>query len=148
MAGIRLGETAPAFEVKTLGGKTLSAKALHGKVVIVSFWATWCGPCRQEMPALEAYYKAHAKDGLEIVAISMDDPNKDAKVRQVMTPYSFHGVLQRDAKVTGYGHVWQLPMAFVIGRDGKVRMDGSQKVTVFDAASLEQIVTPLLKAKA
>ena len=145
--GIKLGQAAPGFEVKTLDGKTLSAHALRGKVVILSFWATWCGPCRQEMPALEAYYKAHAAQGLEIVAISMDDPNKDAMVRQVMSSYSFPAVLQRQAKVMDYGHVLALPMAFVIGRDGTLRMDGSQKVAAFDAASLDQIVTPLLKSK-
>jgi cytochrome c biogenesis protein CcmG/thiol:disulfide interchange protein DsbE len=144
LAGVTTGKPAPLFEIKTLSDGTLGSQSLVGKVVILSFWATWCGPCRLEMPALEAYYAAHENEGLEVIAVSMDDPGQDKMVRDIMAKYSFASAFQREAKIKGYGRIWSLPMAFVIDRKGILRHDGSRKAAVFDAQSLEKIVTPLL----
>ncbi len=148
MAGNLTGKAAPKLTAKTLTGQTFDTTAARGKVVIVSFWATWCAPCQAEMPALEAYYQAHKADGLELVAISMDDPIKDKAVARIMKPYTFPGAHGRDAKYDGYGHVNFLPVAFVIDRAGVVRWDGNAQPNpvAFDAKSLDATVTPLLKA--
>ncbi len=148
-AGNLTGKPAPKLTVKTLDGQTFDTSAARGKVVIVSFWATWCAPCQAEMPALQAYYQAHKAEGLELVAISLDDPNKDKAVARVMKPYSFPGAHGRDAKYDGYGHVGFLPVAFIIDRSGVIRWDGNAQPNpvAFDAKTLEATVTPLLRAR-
>ncbi len=142
------GKPAPKLTVKTLNGQTFDTGAARGKVIIVSFWATWCAPCQAEMPALEAYYKAHKAEGLELVAISMDDPAKDKAVARLMASHTFPGAHGRDAKYDGYGHIGFLPVAFVIDRAGIVRWDGNAQAqpVAFDAQSLDATVTPLLHA--
>ena len=148
-AAANVGQPAPKLTVKTSDGKTFDTTSERGKVVIVSFWATWCAPCRAEMPALDAYYKAHKSEGLDLVAISMDDPNKDKAVARIMAAYSFPGGHGRDAKYDGYGHVGFLPVAFIIDRGGVIRWDGNAQPNpvALDAAKLEATVTPLLKAR-
>src|SRR5215469_8863506 len=91
------GEAAPALRAKLLDGTTVSLAADSGKVVVVNMWATWCAPCREEMPALDAYYRAHRDEGLVLVALSMDDPKDEAKVREMTHGYSFPIGLARDA---------------------------------------------------
>src|SRR5208282_3739180 len=83
------GEAAPAIRAKLLDGTTVSLAEDAGKVVVVNMWATWCAPCREEMPALDAYYRAHRDEGLVLVALSMDDPKDEAKVRAMTKGYSF-----------------------------------------------------------
>jgi cytochrome c biogenesis protein CcmG/thiol:disulfide interchange protein DsbE len=141
---IKEGEAAPGLDAKLLGGKAFSLAAEKGKVVVVNFWATWCEPCRAEMPALDAYYKQHKAEGLEVVAISMDQPGDDEKVREVMRAFSFDAGLGREASFRGYGRIWRLPLTFVIDRRGVLRKDGWYGKAGIDQPMLEQTVTPLL----
>ena len=141
------GKPAPAFSAKLLDGSNFDLAAKRGHVVIVSFWATWCGPCRQEMPALQAYYQRHHAEGLDLVAISMDDPGKDKAVRKIMAAYSFAAAMKGQAKTDGYGQVYRLPMAFIIDRNGVLRFDGTNDAQVFDARKLDAVVTPLLSGR-
>lgn len=142
------GKPAPKLTAATLDGQTFDTSAAKGKVVIVSFWATWCAPCQAEMPALDAYYQAHKAEGLQLVAISLDDPAKDKAVARIMKPYSFPGAHGRDSHFDAYGHPAFLPVAYVIDRSGVVRWDGAAQAqpVAFDAKSLDATVTPLLKA--
>jgi cytochrome c biogenesis protein CcmG/thiol:disulfide interchange protein DsbE len=140
------GSPAPPVEAKLLDGANLAPADYSGKVLVVNFWATWCGPCRAEMPALEAFYERHRGEGLEVVAISMDDPKDEAKVREVMRAYTFPAALGRDAKVKGYGRIWRLPLTFVIDRPGVLRKDGWYGDPGLDLTLLEKTVTPLLAA--
>jgi len=144
---IKEGEAAPALEAKLLDGRSFSLAAESGKVVIVNFWATWCEPCRAEMPALDAYYQKHKDEGLEVVAISMDQPSDDAKVREVMRAFHFDAGLGRDAHFHGYGRIWRLPLTFVIDRKGVLRKDGWYGDPGIDLPLLDKIVTPLLSTK-
>ncbi len=142
-----VGQPAPPFEAKLLDGHTFSSTG-SGQVVLVNFWATWCQPCRAEMPALDAYYRKHRDEGLKIVAVSMDDPADDAKVREVMRAYAFSAAFARDARFKGYGRIWRIPLTFVVDRRGVLRKDGWFGEAGIDEASLERDVTPLLKAPA
>ncbi|HAT30032.1 MAG TPA: TlpA family protein disulfide reductase [Janthinobacterium sp.] len=140
------GAPAPAVEAKTLDGKSFKLSGEMGRVVIVNFWASWCAPCRQEMPALESYYQLHKAEGLRVLAISMDEPADDATVRELMRAYGFPAALQRDADFKAYGRIWRMPMTFVIDRQGVLRKDGSVGEPKVDLPLLEKIVTPLLQA--
>jgi cytochrome c biogenesis protein CcmG/thiol:disulfide interchange protein DsbE len=144
---IEEGKPAPAFEVKLLDGNSFTLAAASGKVVIVNLWATWCGPCRAEMPALEAYYQKHKAEGLELVAISMDQPSDEPKVREVMRAFTFPAGMMRDSKFREYGRIWRIPLTFVIDRNGILRKDGWYGDPGIDLSSLEKTVTPLLTAR-
>lgn len=147
LADPRVGKPAPDFAVTTLDGGRYSANTLRGKVVLLNFWATWCLPCRAEMPTLDAYYRAHKAQGLEILAISQDEARRDDQVRKVADTVSYPVAFARDASYHGYGRIWSLPLSFVIDRSGVLRIDGSRHPFVFDAAGLERTVTPLLAQK-
>ncbi|WP_191487921.1 TlpA disulfide reductase family protein [Pseudomonas sp. FEN] len=143
---IDVGEHAPELTAKTLDGESFDLQKQDGQVVIVNFWASWCEPCREEMPAMEAYYQQHKSEGLKIIAISMDEPEDDAMVRKVMARYSYPAAFQRDAGFKGFGRVWRMPMTYVIDRHGVVRKDGSVGDPKIDRSLLDQLVSPLLAA--
>jgi cytochrome c biogenesis protein CcmG/thiol:disulfide interchange protein DsbE len=140
------GKAAPPLHAKLLDGNQFALADEAGKVVIVNLWATWCAPCRAEMPALQTYYQQHKAEGLELVAISMDEPKDEAKVREVMRAFSFPAALARDAQFKGYGRVWRLPLTFVIDRHGVLRKESWYGVPGLDVPLLEATVTPLLRA--
>jgi peroxiredoxin len=144
---IEEGKPAPAIETKLLDGTPFSLSAAAGNVVIVNFWASWCEPCREEMPALETYYEKHRAQGLKVVAISMDEPADEAKAREVMHGFTFPAALVRDANIKGYGRIWRIPLTFVIDRQGVLRKDGWHGDPKIDLPALEKTVTPLLKAQ-
>jgi thiol-disulfide isomerase/thioredoxin len=141
---IEEGKLAPALSAKLLDGKSFSTEAAKGEVVIVNFWATWCPPCRQEMPAFESYYQKHKNQGLRIIAVSIDEPAELAKVREVMRDFTFDAALEAEAQHKGYGRIWRLPLTFVIDRKGILRKDGWYGAAGIDQPLLEKIVTPLL----
>lgn len=140
------GQPAPAIHAKLLDGTVVSLADSAGKVVLVNMWATWCAPCREEMPALDAYYRQHRDQGLVLIALSMDDPKDEAKVREVTQAYSFPVGLASDADMKGYGRIWRLPLTFVVDRRGILRKDQWYGDPGLDTALLEQTVTPLLRA--
>ena len=140
------GAPAPAFEATLLNGQPFSTEAARGQVVIINFWATWCPPCRQEMPAFEHYFQKHRDQGLRLIAVSLDEPEDEAKVREVMKAYSFDAALANSARYKGYGRIWRLPLTFVIDRKGVLRKDGWYGTAGIDQPLLEKMVTPLLEA--
>ncbi|MES2295476.1 MAG: TlpA disulfide reductase family protein [Pseudomonadota bacterium] len=143
-----VGKTAPALEAKLITSEAFKLRDQLGKVVIINFWASWCAPCRQEMPALETYYRQHENEGLRVLAISMDDAQDHAAVREVMRAFSFPAAFERDADYAGYGRIWRMPMTFIIDRQGILRRDGSVGEPTVDLPTLERLVTPLLGASA
>ncbi len=141
---LRESSPAPVISGKLLNGDAFSLADQNGKVVIINFWATWCSPCWAEMVALEDYYKAHRAQGLEIIAISVDDPRDEDKVREVMQKHSFPVGLLRDFKTDGYGQVSRVPLTFVVSHRGVLLRDGRRGKPGIDLATLEWQVTPYL----
>jgi len=141
---IQEGTAAPSYDIKLMNGAYFSTAENVGKVVIMHFWATWCIPCREEMPALERYYRKHHAEGLEMVAISMDDPADAGKAHDMMKAYTFPGAFMADAQVKGYGRIWRIPLSFVIDGQGVLRRDGWYGDAGLDDAALEKNVTPYL----
>jgi thiol-disulfide isomerase/thioredoxin len=143
---IEEGKPAPAFTAKLLSGENFVATGSN-QVLLVHFWATWCEPCRKEMPAIETFYRNHRDQGLRIIAVSLDDPADDAKVSEAMKAFTFDGALGRHASYKGYGRIWRLPLSFVVDRNGILRRDGWYGEAGLDEASLEKDITPLLGVK-
>jgi cytochrome c biogenesis protein CcmG, thiol:disulfide interchange protein DsbE len=139
------GAAAPPFDAQLFDGQRFSLASQQGKVVVLNFWATWCAPCRAEMPALDAFYRKHRGEGLEIVAVSMDTPKDEATAREIMKEFAMPAAFARDASFRGYGRVWRLPLTFVVDRAGVLRKEGWYADPGLDAALLEATVTPLLK---
>lgn len=142
------GKPAPDVKATLINGQTFDLSKENGNVVIINFWATWCAPCRQEMPALDAYYRQHKGEGLRMIAISVDDPADEHVVREVMQQYAFPAAFKREANYKGYGRIWRMPMTFIVDRHGILRKDGSVGEPKVDLPMLEKIVAPLLKATA
>jgi peroxiredoxin len=114
---------APEFELPTLDGRTVSLSDYRGKkLVVVSFWASWCGPCRLEMPALRSFYERHHKtsDYFEILAISIDDTRREAEEFADVEKLPFPVLLDLRSKVADAYGVDGIPVLFVIDKYGKV----------------------------
>jgi cytochrome c biogenesis protein CcmG, thiol:disulfide interchange protein DsbE len=144
VAATEVGQPAPALTAKELGGGTFDLAALHGKVVIVNFWATWCAPCRQEMPALNAFYQQHHAQGLEMIGISADLPRERSNVVKVMKAFSYPAAMLGDADVNGFGRPESIPVTYVIAADGVVRAKFSPDETGVTEQQLDKTVLPLL----
>ena len=148
-AELRVGESAPEATLVTLDGRRLSTTALNGQVVILTFWATWCVPCRDELPLLSKYATDHAGQGLTVLGFSLDTADQLAEVRRVAQALSFPvGLLERSS-APGYGRIWRLPVSFTIDRAGRLAENGwKEKQPTWTAERLEQVVTPLLTGEA
>jgi len=111
---------APDFSLRDLNGQTLRLSDYRGKVVLLNFWATFCSPCRREMPALEALWHDYRGQGLIVLAVAADRGDPD-QVRRFIEAggYSFPVVLDADGTVRRAYEVVALPMTYIIGRDGR-----------------------------
>jgi cytochrome c biogenesis protein CcmG, thiol:disulfide interchange protein DsbE len=143
---LRVGEPAPPATLVTLDGRRLATADLLGRVVILTFWATWCGPCREELPLLSSYATQHAARGLTVLGFGLDSPEDDPrKVRQVAHSLSFPVGLLANSSAPGYGRIWRIPVNFTIDRRGRLIDNGWKgKDSTWTAERLERIVTPLL----
>lgn len=142
-APAEVGRAAPALIVPQLDGRLFDLAALHGKVVIVNFWATWCAPCRAEMPRLDAFYRRYHGRGLELLGLSVDDPSDRGAVLQVMKSFSYPGALAATARTNDFGPPLAVPITWIIDSAGivRTRLVAGNAVT---EQSLEQAVLPLL----
>jgi cytochrome c biogenesis protein CcmG, thiol:disulfide interchange protein DsbE len=138
--------TAAPFEAaRTITGAPFNAT---GEVTIVHFWATWCAPCRLEMPILDAYYRRHQAPGLAMLAVSIDQGVSARKLQDVTARFAFPVARVDDVKTPRKDIPTALPVTRVYDRSGRLvfqtRGDGR---TILDAATLERVVTPLLASR-
>lgn len=117
------GRAAPDFELKSIDGKSYKLADLRGKAVLLNFWATWCPPCKIEIPWFIELQKQYANQGLIVVGVAMDDDTNKQKVvkdfaDQMKIDYPI--LLGTDQVADQYGGVDALPTTFFIGRDGKI----------------------------
>jgi cytochrome c biogenesis protein CcmG, thiol:disulfide interchange protein DsbE len=141
----RTGDPAPPATLTTLDGEQIATRALLGNVVILTFWATWCVPCREELPLLSAYLAQHRSDGLRILGFGLDGPEHIDAVRVVAQKLTFPVGLLGDTRLPGYGRIWRIPVSFTIDRQGRLADDGwRDKHPVWTQERLDRIVTPLL----
>ncbi len=143
---LRVGRTAPPATLVQLNGQRISTSDLIGHVVILTFWATWCAPCREELPLLSEYAAQHAADGLTVLGFCLDTPDKLPEVTRIAQSLSFPVGLFGASSAPGYGRIWKLPVNFTIERQGLLVNDGwKDKAPVWTRERLEQLVTPLVK---
>jgi cytochrome c biogenesis protein CcmG, thiol:disulfide interchange protein DsbE len=143
---LQVGQPAPPAILMTLDGKRISTADLAGHVVILTFWATWCGPCRQELPLLSAYAARHSEDGLLVLGFTLDGPEDLRKVQAVAQSLSFPVGLLANSSLPGYGRIWRIPVNFTIDRQGRLIDNGwKDKDATWTLERLDRIVTPLLK---
>lgn len=112
---------APSFTLPSRSGDTVSLGQLKGKVVMLNFWASWCGPCRQEMPLLEQMHKRYSALGFTLVGVNVDENSKDAEDWLSKTPVSFPVLFDRESKVSALYDVKAMPSTVFIDRKGNVR---------------------------
>ena len=108
------------FTLKTLDGKQVSLDGLRGKVVFLNFWATWCGPCRQEMPSMEALYQRFKNSGLEFAAVDIMEKETDVGVYIKQNNLNFPIALDLDGNVSKNYRIQAVPATFIINRNGKI----------------------------
>ena len=113
---------APNFILETLDGDTLNLKDFKGKAILLNFWATWCVPCKDELPSMQKLYESLRFDGFEIIAISIDRENKE-KIKKYVKKYSltFPVLLDPSQKVRKNYYIMGLPTSYLIGSDGKLK---------------------------
>ena len=142
---LRVGAAAPAATLATLDGQRISTAQLLGSVVILTFWATWCEPCREELPLLSRYATRYREAGLKVLGFTLDTPDKLAEVRGVAQTLSFPVGFLDQSSAPGYGRIWRLPVNFTIDRRARLVVDGwKEKKPFWTAQRLEQVVVPLL----
>ena len=139
-------QKAPNFVLKDADGRTVELAKLKGKVVLVNFWATWCGPCRKEMPDFVEVYKQQKANGLEIIGVSLDEEGWDV-VRPFLKQYKINfPVVIGDGKLANaYGGIQFLPTSFLIDRNGFIV---DKHIGMLPKETLERKIAPLLKEKA
>ncbi len=110
---------APEFVLNDLSGKAITLKSLRGKVVFLNFWATWCNPCRREMPALEKLHREFRDRGLEIVGVNVREGKDDIRRFLQELGLTFTVLLDKDGEVSDQYGVWGLPVSYIISRKGE-----------------------------
>jgi cytochrome c biogenesis protein CcmG, thiol:disulfide interchange protein DsbE len=122
---VQLGSKAPDFTAYTLDSAPRPKRLAdyRGKVLMINVWATWCLPCRVEMPSIEALNKDYAPKGLKIVAVSIDDPGTDSTIRAFVKQYGLTFEILHDpqARITEAYDISGYPETFIVGKDGVIR---------------------------
>jgi thiol-disulfide isomerase/thioredoxin len=140
------GSPAPALVVKRLDGQSFDLAADRGRVTIVNFWATWCPPCRAEMPAFDAFHQAHPE--VAMLGVSIDKSRDRDAVDKAATSVHYPLAMLTDAASNGFGKPAELPVTYVVDSGGVVRAVLTSDPDPVTQARLEQAVAPLLGAPA
>ncbi len=115
------GRHAPDFSLQSFSGETLSLSGYRGDVVMINFWATWCGPCRQEMPILDELYSRYSRAGFQLLGVNIDDEPERAKDMLRELGVSFPVVFDNRKEVSDLYSVQAMPLSVMVDREGLVR---------------------------
>jgi len=120
---VQVGSPAPEYATRTLGGDSVSLAALRGKVVLLNVWATWCHPCRDEIPQLEALHRQYANDGLVVAGVSVDNGGMDDAIREFARDFgmTYPIWLDPDERISARFLTIGVPETFLIDRAGVIR---------------------------
>ena len=135
---VRIGAPAPAYAATTLAGDSVSLEMLRGKVILLNIWATWCAPCRDEIPVLQALHEEHARAGLEILGVSVDARGEEDRIgtfasRIGMTYPVWH---DPDERVSAVYRSIGVPSTYLIDRAGVLRWQRIGPIAEGDTAFL------------
>jgi thiol-disulfide isomerase/thioredoxin len=137
---------APSFALDDLSAKRVSLKDLRGKVVFLNFWATWCVPCRQEMPTMEKLQREMKEQGLEVVAINIRESKREVQKFIGELGLTFQVLLDKDGKVSEEYGAWAIPLSYFINRKGEFvgKVDGPRE---WDGREAKAFFLHLLREK-
>lgn len=144
---LEIGDRLPAYSAPDLQGNEVAFADLEGQVALVSVWATWCGPCRVEMPSIQAVYERYRDEGFTVLAVSIDaDPNYRAKVEAFRDEYglTFPMLLDPENEVTRTLNTIGVPENFVLDREGRIvkRVIGASH---WDSEANQALIEELLR---
>jgi peroxiredoxin len=135
----KVGEMAPPFELTLVDGSKVKLEQLRGKVVVLNFWATWCAPCKKELPLLDSYYRLTEKFGLRVFAVTTEDSIPVSKLKPLFKAMAIPSA----RRIKGpYQPMEGVPTNYVIDRTGRVRY---AKAAAFELHDLNAILLPLIK---
>ncbi|GAB1490199.1 hypothetical protein MASR2M8_26580 [Opitutaceae bacterium] len=133
---------APAWTMKDITGREVTSEEYKGKIVVVDFWATWCGPCKEEIPGYIELQKKYADKGFVIVGVSLDQQGPPVVKRYAESmKINYPLVMGDDSVVAAFGGIDAIPTTFLIDRDGNIR---HKKVGSMETHEYEKIITELL----
>jgi len=115
------GQTAPDFVLKSATGENIRLSEYRGDIVMINFWATWCGPCRQEMPLLDELYGRYQRVGFNLLGVNIDDDSRRAMAMVNELGISFPVLFDEDKKVSKLYEVEAMPLTILLDREGTVR---------------------------
>lgn len=141
-AKAKVGKPAPAFDLVTYDKQKVKLADLKGKVVVINHWATWCGPCKAEMPMMSAFHRRYRAAGFEIFGVTTEDSVPEAKLKAVAAALSYP--LVRRFNGAGYPVLDGVPTTYIIDRAGTVRY---AHAGAFDGREFTRLILPLLAEK-
>jgi cytochrome c biogenesis protein CcmG, thiol:disulfide interchange protein DsbE len=135
----QVGDIAPPFSMTTLEGEEISLESMKGKVVLLNFWATWCAPCREELPMMDGYYRIRKDAGLRVVAVTTENSVPTYKLKPLAAVLAIPMARKFKGKYKIMGAV---PTSYIIDRQGIVRY---AKAGAFTLDAMNRILIPLLE---
>lgn len=142
---VEVGQPAPAYDAMSMTGTPVSLAGLKGKVVLLNVWATWCGPCRKEIPELRAIHTTFKDRGLEVIGVSVDAEGSDDAIREFLKEFKMDYTVWRDPNETVQAtfRMAGVPTTFVIDRAGVLRWRSTGAIEPGDSTLTRAIESAL-----
>lgn len=131
-----------SIEGPSLQGAPISLERLKGQVVLINFWASWCASCRVEMPIIDAYYRTHRQQGLEVLALSLDEAQDQDAASQMAARYAFPSAMMHSLRISGLKRIWRMPVCAVVDRHGVLAEEDVFFEPALDTPALDRLLHP------